>query len=152
MVFSAESCIPLTLESASHTGVVECISHPSCNLDMTLQTLQSPSERHFTFGMLHGQFASFPPNWMEFQEDKFQITTNFAVNIRWYFFLRKYNYKFLPQLTFSSMESVTVIPPLVDVQWYTPVFPALLPRLTSVRLARLMKLLVLGLYSSISNL
>ena len=116
---------------------------------MTLQTLQSPSERHLTFGMLHGQFASFPPNLMEFLEDKFQITTN---HIRWYFFLRKYNYKFLPQLTFSSMESVTVIPPLVDVQWYTPVFPALLPALTSVRFARLMKLLVLGLYSSISNL
>ena len=79
MVFSAESCIPLTLESASHTGVVECTSHPSCKLDMTLQTLQSPSERHLTFGMLHGQFALFPPNLMEFQEDKFQISMLLAV-------------------------------------------------------------------------
>ena len=118
---------------------------------MTLQTLQSPSERHLTFEMLHGQFASFPPNLMEFLEDKFQITTNLAV-IYSGILLRKHNYKFLPQLTFSSMESVTVIPPLVDVQWYTPVFPALLLTLTSVRFARLMKLLVLGLYSSISNL
>ena len=46
----AESSIPEVDESASHTGVVERILHPSAFPDMSPHTLHDPEERHLLEG------------------------------------------------------------------------------------------------------
>ena len=43
---AAESWIPFADESASHTGVVEVISHPSATPEISPQTLHDPVERN----------------------------------------------------------------------------------------------------------
>ena len=42
----AESCEPGNEESASQTGVVDIISHPSAFPEISPQTLQAPVDRH----------------------------------------------------------------------------------------------------------
>ena len=50
---TAVSSIIVLVESASHIGVVEVLTHPSCDPEMSPQTLHAPVDRHFRlFGHL----------------------------------------------------------------------------------------------------
>ena len=58
----AESCIPVVVESASQTGVVDVISHPSAYPEINPQMLQAPVERHLYAEKLEGQFPISEPS------------------------------------------------------------------------------------------